>query len=249
MLLPIAVIPSRYGAQRYPGKPLALLLGKPMVQHVYERCVEAGCFSQVVVATDDLRIAEVVTSFGGAVTMTSPACASGSDRVAEVARRESTADEQVYFNVQGDEPAIHPDALASLATLFEAPSVQMGTLIRPLAEAERSNPNVVKVVLDATGHALYFSRADIPFQRDAQQPAPPRWAHLGIYGYRKATLRMVASLSPTELERTESLEQLRALAHGVRIVCQVTPHRSVSVDAPHDVAGAEAALRVLNARL
>ena len=216
-----------------------------MVQHVWSRCVEAACFEQVIVATDDQRIADVVKGFGGTVAMTSEHCASGSDRVAEVARSSSVGDDQVFFNVQGDEPAIHPESLRILAKAFDDASVQMGTLIRPLADEERPNPNIVKVVLDATQHALYFSRSDIPYQRDVNQPSPPRWAHLGIYAYRKATLLRVASLAPTALERAESLEQLRALAHGVRIACRVTPHGSVSVDLPQDVAGAEAALKKL----
>ena len=248
MSRPIAVIPSRYAAVRFPGKPLTSLLGKPMVQHVWERCTEAKCFEQVIVATDDLRIAAVVKGFGGLAVMTSEHCASGSDRVAEVARASNTGDEQVFFNVQGDEPAIHPDSLSILAKAFvddAAGAVRMGTLIRPLTDEERPNPNVVKVVLDATQHALYFSRADIPHQRDLNQPSPPRWAHLGIYAYRKATLLRVSSLAPTALERAESLEQLRALAHGVRITCRVTPHGSVSVDRPEDLPGAEAALRKL----
>ncbi len=215
-----------------------------MVEHVWRRCVEAACFERVVVATDDERIATAARAFGAEVAMTSPSCTSGTDRVAEVAR--SSAGE-VFFNVQGDEPAIHPESLAILARAFEDESVQAGTLIRPLGEAERANPNVVKVVLDATQHALYFSRADIPHQRDVGQPPPPRWAHLGIYGYRRQTLLHVSGLAPTALERAESLEQLRALAHGVRIACRVSEHGSVSVDRPEDVPGAEAALRVLHA--
>ncbi len=245
MARPIAVIPSRYAAQRFPGKPLTLLLGKPMVQHVWERCTEAKCFEQVIVATDDARIADVVKAFGGTVAMTSEHCASGSDRVAEVAHASGLGDDAVFFNVQGDEPAIHPESLSILAKAFDDAAVQMGTLIRPLHDDERANANVVKVVLDATQHAMYFSRADIPHQRDVNQPSAPRWAHLGIYGYRKATLLRVASLAPTALERAESLEQLRALANGVRIMCRVTPHESVSVDRPEDVAGAEDALRKL----
>ena len=250
MTRPIAVIPSRYAAQRFPGKSLSQLLGKPMVQHVWERCVEAGCFSQVIVATDDQRIADAVIAFGGSVAMTSPSCASGSDRVAEVARSQGTSDDAVYFNVQGDEPAIHPESLATLAKAYEgaAPgSIDMGTLIRPLLEEERANPNVVKAVLDDTQHALYFSRADIPFQRDvsAGTTPPPRWAHVGVYAYRKSTLLRVASLPPSMLERTESLEQLRALASGVRIACRVTTHSSVSVDRPQDLPGAIAALGAL----
>lgn len=242
---PIAVIPSRYAAQRFPGKPLAPLKGKPMVQHVWERCQEARCFARVVVATDDERIAAAVRGFGGEVALTSPACASGTDRVAEVARATAAADDAVFVNVQGDEPAIHPRALAALAPAFDDPAVQLATLVRPLREAERANPAVVKVVLDEAGFGLYFSRADIPFLRDPAAVAPPRWAHLGIYGYRKGTLLRLAALPPTALERAESLEQLRALGHGVRIACRVTEHESVAVDRPEDVPLAEAALAAL----
>jgi 3-deoxy-manno-octulosonate cytidylyltransferase (CMP-KDO synthetase) len=243
--MPIAVIPARYAAQRFPGKPLARIAGKPMVQHVYERCGEARCFSRVLVATDDARIADAVRTFGGEVAMTSPACASGTDRVAEVARGLALAPEAVVVNVQGDEPAVHPESLAALARAFEADGVQMATLVRPLHEAERANPNVVKVVRDEAGRALYFSRADVPFQRDAATPAPPRWAHVGLYGYRAHVLERLATLPPTALERAEALEQLRALGHGVAITCAETRHPTQAVDTPADVPLAEAALHVL----
>lgn len=242
----IAVIPSRYGAQRFPGKPLALISGKPMVQHVFERCGEARCFERIVIATDDERIADAVEGFGGEAVMTSPACASGTDRVAEVARTLKLAGDEVVVNVQGDEPAIHPESLFILARAFEDDAtVEMGTLIRPLLEAERSNPNVVKVVLDEAMNGLYFSRADIPFQRDPGASSPPRWAHLGIYGYRARVLERLSTLAPTMLERAESLEQLRALGNGVRIACRVTKHGSQAVDTPSDVKLAEAALLAL----
>jgi 3-deoxy-manno-octulosonate cytidylyltransferase (CMP-KDO synthetase) len=241
--MPIAVIPARYAAQRFPGKPLTLLLGKPMVQHVVERCLEATCFSRIIVATDDERIATAVRAFGAEVMMTSPACASGTDRVADVARALDLADQAVVVNVQGDEPAMHPQSLAILARTFEAPKVMMGTLVRPLHESERTNPNVVKVVLDERHDALYFSRADIPFQRGSV--APQRWAHVGIYGYRWTVLDQLADLPPTELEKSESLEQLRALGHGLAIACRVTPHAGHAVDTPEDVALAEADLQRL----
>lgn len=242
MSAPVAVIPSRYAAQRFPGKPLALISGKPMVQHVVERCLEAKCFSRVVVATDDPRISATVSAFGGEAIMTSPACASGTDRVAEVAAALKLAPQAVVINVQGDEPAVHPQALATLARAFEDASVEMATLVRALEEVERANPNVVKALLDEAGNALYFSRADLPFQRDPAGPPPPRWAHLGLYGYRASVLRRLASLPPTLLEKTESLEQLRALGHGIRIACKVTAHGSQAVDSPADVPLAEAAL-------
>lgn len=242
MPAPVAVIPSRYAAQRFPGKPLALISGKPMVQHVVQRCLEASCFSRVVVATDDERIRAAVQAFGGEAVMTSPACASGTDRVAEVAASLGLGDEEVVINVQGDEPAVHPKSLATLAQAFDDPSVELATLVRALEEAERGNPNVVKAVLDESGDALYFSRAELPFQRDASGPAPERWAHVGLYGYRARVLRRLATLPPTKLEKAESLEQLRALGHGIRISCKVTPHHSQAVDRPEDVPLAEAAL-------
>ncbi len=241
MSAPVAVIPARFAASRFPGKPLALINGKPMVQHVYERCVEAACFAKVVVATDDERIRVAVRGFGAVVVMTSPSCASGTDRVTEVALALHLPDEAVLINVQ-DEPAVHPESLATLAKTFEDPAVEMATLVRALRDDERSNPNVVKAVLDEAGHALYFSRADLPFQRDAAGPPMPRWAHLGLYGYRARVLQRLATLSPTALEKTESLEQLRALGHGIRIACRVTPHQSQAVDRPEDVPLAEAAL-------
>lgn len=237
----LAVIPSRFKAQRFPGKPLAAIAGKPMVQHVVERCLEAGCFSRVLVATDDARVADAVRGFGGEVVMTSEACRSGTERVAEAARVLGVAPDEVVVNVQGDEPAVPPDALVTLVRLCERPDVEMGTLMRPLDDAERPNPNVVKVVCDEAGRALYFSRADVPFQRDAGA-SPPRWAHLGLYGFRARTLWRVAALPPTPLELAESLEQLRALGHGVAIACAQTAHRTQAVDTPADVPLAEAAL-------
>ncbi|MCU0696778.1 MAG: 3-deoxy-manno-octulosonate cytidylyltransferase [Myxococcaceae bacterium] len=244
---PLAIIPSRYGAQRFPGKPLALLRGRPMIEHVVARCREAGVFARVLVATDDERIASTVRSFGGEALMTSPACASGTDRVAEVARALSLAGDTVVVNVQGDEPAMPPRSLVSLVRCFDDASLEMATLVRPLDEAERSNPAVVKAVLDERDRALYFSRADLPFQRDAVGPPPPRWAHLGVYGYRVRTLLTLAALSPTALERAESLEQLRALGHGIPIACARTERGSAAVDRPEDVPLAEAALDALAA--
>jgi len=248
MSAPVAVIPARFAASRFPGKPLALINGRPMVRHVYERCVEAQCFSSVVVATDDERIRVTVLDFGGEVVMTSPACATGTDRVAEVATSMGLGGETVLVNVQGDEPAVHPESLALLAKTFEEASVEMATLVRVLKEEERANPNVVKAVLDEAGDALYFSRADLPFQRDAGVGLT-RYAHLGLYGYRARVLKRLATLSPTALEKTESLEQLRALGHGLRIACRVTAHTSQAVDRPEDVPLAEAAVtRLLSNR-
>ncbi len=245
MLQALAVIPARFASTRFPGKPLAPLLGRAMVLHVADRCREAGCFARVVVATDDARIADVVRGAGVEVAMTSPDCATGTDRVAEVAKAAGLGGEEVIINVQGDEPALPPGSLRTLVGLFEDATVQMATLVRPLRSEERSNPNVVKAVLDERHQALYFSRADLPFTRDAEGAGLQRWAHVGLYGYRARTVARLAALPPTALEKTEALEQLRALGHGLRIACGVVAGTTQAVDRPEDVALAEAALRVL----
>ncbi len=240
-----AVIPSRFGSTRFPGKPLALINGLPMIQHVYERCREAGCFARVVVATDDERIEAAARAFGAAVLRTATTHQSGTDRVAEVARVLGLGAKEIVVNVQGDEPALHPTSLRTLTRLFDDPTVELATLVRPLAEEERSRPTVVKAVLDEQWRALYFSRADLPFERETLPTPIRRWAHVGLYGYRAEVLLRLASLPPTLLERTESLEQLRALGHGLRITCAETTHASVAVDVPDDVPRAEAAVRAL----
>ncbi len=236
--LPItAVIPARYASTRFPGKPLVLLGGRPLVQHVWLRCVESRAFARIVIATDDERILETCRSFGAEVVATSPDCPTGTDRVAEVAR--AAPHEERWVNVQGDEPLIAPEALRVLAEALRAPGVEMATLIRPLGDDELQNPNVVKAVCALSGDALYFSRAAIPFQRDASSGAPRRFAHLGLYGYTRTTLLKLAQLTPTPLEESEKLEQLRALEHSIRIRCVETSYRSVGVDTPEDLLKAE----------
>lgn len=242
-----AVIPARHASTRFPGKPLALIAGRPMVEHVWRRCQESRAFHEVLVATEDERIREVVERFGGTAVMTSPTCATGTDRVAEVAQ--GRADVDVWVNVQGDEPLVDPQALRVLAGLFTAPEVHMGTLVRPLEAAEVPNPNVVKVVLARNGDALYFSRAAIPFIREpGAEGSVHRWAHLGLYGYRRETLLELASLPPSPLEEAEKLEQLRALEHGVPIRCGHVHGSTVAVDVPEDVARVEAVMRARGAR-
>jgi 3-deoxy-manno-octulosonate cytidylyltransferase (CMP-KDO synthetase) len=209
------------------------------VVHVLEACRRSGAFSDVRVATDDERIAAAVADAGGSVERTASHHPSGTDRVAEVAAR-LPAGVDTVVNVQGDEPLVHPEALRALAGAFQDPTVEMATLVRPLHGDERTNPNVVKVLLDLRSDALYFSRADVPFARDGA--AVERWAHQGLYGYRRATLLRLASLQPTPLERAESLEQLRALENGIRIRCVRTLHPSLGVDTPEDLARAEALL-------
>jgi 3-deoxy-manno-octulosonate cytidylyltransferase (CMP-KDO synthetase) len=236
-----AVIPARYASTRFPGKPLALIAGKPMVEHVWRRCQESRAFLQVLVATDDERIREAVERFGGTAVMTSPDCATGTDRVAEVARSRPGVD--VWINVQGDEPLLDPKALQLLAGLFSDPQVEMGTLVRPLEAAEVPNPHVVKAVLAVNGDALYFSRAALPFIREAgHEGSVRRWAHIGLYGYQHETLLKLATLPPTPLEEAEKLEQLRALEHGIRIRCGQVHWNTVAVDVPEDVARVEAVM-------
>jgi 3-deoxy-manno-octulosonate cytidylyltransferase (CMP-KDO synthetase) len=237
---PVAVIPARWASTRFPGKPLVRLAGRPLVVHVLDACRRSGAFAEVRVATDDERIAAVVSEAGGLVERTRPDHPSGTDRVAEVAARLGPAVE-VVVNVQGDEPLVHPEALGALAAAFDDPAVEMATLVRPLRDDERGSPSVVKAVLDLRSDALYFSRADVPFSRDGG--AVRRWAHQGLYGYRRATLLRLAALAPTPLERAESLEQLRALENGIRIRCVPTAHTSIGIDTPEDLERAEALLR------
>ena len=228
------VIPARYSSSRLPGKPLLDIAGKPMVQHVYERASRCGA-SSVIVATDDQRIADAVKDFGGEVCMTSAAHPSGTDRLAEVVERMGYADEDIVVNMQGDEPLIPPELIKQVAIdLAEFKDASIATLCTPIHEvAELFNPNVVKLVMDKHNYAIYFSRASIPWHRDAfalnQNELPTGieyYRHLGIYAYRGAFLKHYSSLQISPLEQIESLEQLRAIWHGYRI------HVSVANEAP-----------------
>lgn len=211
-----------------------------MIEHVYRRAAAARSVSRVIVATDDRRIADVVTSFGGDAVMTSPSHQSGTDRLAEVAAS-LTCD--VVVNVQGDEPMLAPETIDAAVEPFTTdPSLEMSTLRRRITdEAEHQNPNVTKVVVDRNDHALYFSRAPIPYTR-AGNPAAPAWAHIGLYVYRRETLLRLAALPPTAMERAEALEQLRALEHGIRIKVVNTTIASIGVDTPDDLARVRALL-------
>jgi 3-deoxy-manno-octulosonate cytidylyltransferase (CMP-KDO synthetase) len=228
------IIPARYGSTRFPGKPLALVQGKPMIQCVVEQVRLVADAHQVVVATDDERIAEVVRGFGGRVVMTDSHHISGTDRCAE-AYRLLSSDVDVVVNVQGDEPFIHPDALQSLCAVFSDPKVEIATLCKRIDDPESiQNPNVVKVVTSIHGKALYFSRYPIPYQRQATATTTHH-KHLGIYAYRPEVLQAIATLTPTPLEQTESLEQLRWLEHGYHIQLVVTNHESTGIDTPEDL--------------
>ena len=231
----IVVIPARYASTRLPGKPLKDIAGKPMIQWVYEQAAHSGA-SEVIVATDDERIAAACRDFGAQVELTSTDHASGTDRVAELARRFSWADDQIVVNVQGDEPLISPLCIAQTARLLAwRPQAAIATLVAPLdSEAEFRDPNFVKVVADKDGWALYFSRAPIPWPRDGALPRGV-FRHIGLYAYRAGGLKTISAAPPCALEDTEKLEQLRALWLGLKIVVAnavepPTPHVDTEED-------------------
>ncbi|RQW87478.1 MAG: 3-deoxy-manno-octulosonate cytidylyltransferase, partial [Geobacter sp.] len=210
----VIVIPARFGSSRLPGKPLADILGKPMIQHVYERACAVRTAQRVVVATDDERVAETVRSFGGAALMTDPDHSSGTDRLVEVMEKVPA---DLYINIQGDEPLVRPEDIEKLiAGMLVDDSVAVGTLCHTLPAGEAHNPNAVKVVLDDNGDALYFSRAPIPFPRDDDYTGV-YLKHVGVYGYRNSVLEQYANLKQPMLEKAEKLEQLRLLYAGFRI--------------------------------
>jgi 3-deoxy-manno-octulosonate cytidylyltransferase (CMP-KDO synthetase) len=238
----VAVLPARWGSTRFPGKALHPIAGRPLIQHVWERCQRAKKLSGVIIATDDMRIAEVAFAFGAEVAMTSRRHKSGTDRVAEVAKNLRGVSHVI--NVQGDEPMISPKLIDQLAdTLLREKKVGMITAACRFAPGEDvTNPNAVKVVLDQESNALYFSRAPIPCSRDGISLVP-HYRHQGIYGYSLPLLLKFVKWKPSRLEQTEQLEQLRALEHGVRIRVEVTSRVSTGVDRPEDVALVEKMLR------
>lgn len=234
----VGAIPARYASARLPGKPLRLLAGKPLIEHVYRRCRQVPSLARVVVLTDDERIAEAVAGFAGECEMTPADCASGTDRIAHAAKHWDAA---AIVNIQGDEPLIDPAAVEAVAHhLRQHPAEPMVTLAAPISERDFADPNVVKVVRDRGGHALYFSRAGIPYPR--AEGLAERLAHVGIYGYRKDVLLELATLEPTPLEKSESLEQLRALENGIKIRVLEVASSVPGVDTPEDLARAEAML-------
>ncbi|MBC6994721.1 3-deoxy-manno-octulosonate cytidylyltransferase [Neolewinella lacunae] len=237
----LAVIPARYASTRFPGKPLATLGDKSMVRHVYERVQACPAVDEVIVATDDMRIQEHVSSWGGRVELTDPTHPSGTDRVAEVAARFPEA--SIIVNVQGDEPFIDPRQIEAVLAPFADPGVAIATLARPILEEQSLlSPNVVKVVRDARGRALYFSRHAIPFLRDVPLgqwlQAGQHLQHLGLYAYRAEVLAQLTALSPATLETAESLEQLRWLAAGYAIAVGLTDLPSIGIDTPEDLEAA-----------
>lgn len=232
------VIPARFGSSRFPGKPLVKLNGKPMIQHVYERASACRAVSSVMVATDDERIKQVVEQFGGLAVLVTGDYRTGTDRVAAVARMFAG---DCFVDLQGDEIPLNPELLTDLIVPFLGSGASMGTLKRVMDSTEDLlNPAVVKVVTDAKGEALYFSRAPIPFVRDDLKPQVVgglHYIHLGLYIYTKETLLRLAALPTSRMEDAEKLEQLRALDHGIRIRVWETKHASLRVDQPEDVPG------------
>jgi 3-deoxy-manno-octulosonate cytidylyltransferase (CMP-KDO synthetase) len=235
-------IPARYGATRLPGKPLLEIHGKPLIQHVYERAVASGAV-EVVIATDDERIAAAARAFGATACMTAPALPSGSDRIAAAARQRGEPEDQVIVNVQGDEPRMPAAVIRQVALLAAEPGCDIATVCEPLAAVHLFDPNVVKVVRDDRRRALYFSRATIPWSRDEFAAGQTDTAHLalyrrhvGIYAYRVGFLARFVATPPGELERVESLEQLRALGFGARIIAaDALEPCGIGVDTPADL--------------
>jgi 3-deoxy-manno-octulosonate cytidylyltransferase (CMP-KDO synthetase) len=243
----LGIIPARYASTRFPGKPLALIAGKPLIQHVVEQCEKAKSLSEVIVATDDTRIWEAAQNFCR-VEMTLPEHPSGSDRIAEVAARCAC---DAVVNIQGDEPLIDPTVIDTVAAALARE--EMSTAATRLKDAaEYDNANVVKVVVNAVGRALYFSRRTIPYLREAasrsvseQLAAFPFLKHLGIYGYRRETLLRLVNFPVSPLENAEKLEQLRALENGIQIAVVKVDYNSVGVDVPDDVKRVEEILKRL----
>jgi 3-deoxy-manno-octulosonate cytidylyltransferase (CMP-KDO synthetase) len=234
----VAILPARYHSNRFEGKPLALINGKSMIQHVVERAQRVPLLSRVVVATDDQCIADVVESFGGAWVMTRRDHATGTDRLAEAAQLIGISDQDVVVNIQGDQPLFPAEIVEQVARpLIDDPALPMATLIYKIIRPEEIiDPNHVKTVFDCHGNALYFSRSPIPFQRDPEEQIQPTYyKHLGFYAYRKGFLVTFVGLPEGQWERFEKLEQLRALEFGYTIRVVLTDHDSVEVDTPRDL--------------
>lgn len=236
----VAIIPSRYGSSRFEGKPLAILAGKPMIQHVYEAASRASCIDRVVIATDDIRIHDAVAQFGGRVLMTSEAHRSGTDRVCEAAQQLNLDPNDVIINVQGDQPLMDPRCLDEVvAPLHQDSDLGMSTLAFVIVDPqEYNNPKDVKVVMDHNGNALYFSRSSLPYGRDDNRF--DSYKHLGIYAYTKQFLETFTRLPSGRLEKIEKLEQLRALEYGHTIRVVITTFDSPEVDLPSDIPRIEA---------
>ena len=233
----VGIIPARWGSTRFPGKALHLVAGKPLLRHVWERSKRASTLERVIVATDDMRIAEAAFAWGAEVALTSPKHPSGTDRIAEVAAK--AKEYSHILNIQGDEPLIDPTLIDRIVrTLRRSKEMEIVTAAHPFKErAEANSPHQVKVVIDAESNALYFSRSPIPFPHT--RPSPRWLRHQGIYGFQRETLLRFVKWKPTPLERAESLEQLRALENGVTVHVLVTKHGSPGIDTPADARALE----------
>lgn len=249
-MVTFCIIPARYSSTRFPGKVLAYLHGKPIIQHVYERAKKSKLIDEVFVATDNRRIYETVEAFGGKAIMTSEKHPSGTDRISEAVDKliqygYNLKNDTIIINLQGDEPLIRVEMINELVDLMKEGLDFIGTLVRKIEkEEEFKNPNVVKVVFDSKGYALYFSRCPIPFDRQkfitGYSDNDFRYKHIGIYGYRLEILRKFVSLPQSVLEQIESLEQLRALENGIKIKVRITEYDSFGIDTPEDLKIAEA---------
>lgn len=241
----LVVIPARYGSTRFPGKMLASLRGYPLVYHTYQQATKAKCVKEVLVATDDERIRTALEPLGVPVVMTSPNHASGTDRIAEVARSRT---ESIIVNVQGDEPLLLPSCIdATVQPLMENASIMMSTACRAISDPDLiQNPNIVKVVFNKNGFALYFSRLPIPYIRDPEQRTNINgvyWQHIGLYAYRREFLLHISQLPPSPLEQWEKLEQLRVLENGYSIAVVQTEYDAIGVDTPEDLERVEQILQ------
>jgi 3-deoxy-manno-octulosonate cytidylyltransferase (CMP-KDO synthetase) len=236
----IAIIPARYESTRFPGKPLAKLGAKYIIQHVYERVLGSNLFAEVVVGTDDQRIFEEVESFGGKVVLTSKKHESGTDRVAEVCRKlSSCSNADVVVNVQGDEPFISREPLKKLIAAFDDPAVQVASLMHRMKK-DFDDPNSVKVVCDKEGFSLYFSRKVIPFEQGNKlEQKPEYFRHIGVYAFRREMLFRFVEMQHGKLEQIEKLEQLRLLENGIRIKMIKTDYEGIGIDTPQDLEKAE----------
>lgn len=236
----IGIVPARFGSTRFPGKPLADINGKSMIQRVYEQCIQANRLSRLVIATDDERIFNHVIDFGGNAVITSPQHQSGTDRCAEIMEKIGVEKWDVVINIQGDEPYIHPEQIDLLCSTFDTEETKVATLVKKITSIdELFNHNNVKVILNKRKEAIYFSRTPIPYNRNFPEQEWLKYStyykHIGIYGYRTQTLLELSKLAKTNLEVTESLEQLRWIENGYSIRAEITSLESIAIDTPDDL--------------
>ena len=236
----IGIVPARFGSTRFPGKPLADINGKSMIQRVYEQCIQATRLSRLVIATDDERIFNHVNDFGGNAVITSPQHQSGTDRCAEIMEKIGVEKWDVVINIQGDEPYIHPEQIDLLCSTFDSEETKVATLVKKITSIdELFNHNNVKVILNKQKEAIYFSRTPIPYNRNFPEQEWLKYStyykHIGIYGYRTLTLLELSKLAKTNLEVTESLEQLRWIENGYSIRAEITSLESIAIDTPDDL--------------